>query len=325
MNKIENFEKLPYEKLPNGNGEEVITSEKTFENGVKGVWKDVDFDGPRDGSGNYEVLNFSPESETTDKTVYFAGFTSRAGMYPESLAEFSKEADTHLTTLDRLSGLEIGPIRYPQEEHIPETQLSKILAIQQILDHEKLEETDVIAHSEGSIHAITSAFLFPDRFKNILLMNPAGIIPMSPIELALSGAQEGKVRAIENRTEKEDLSWSRVKELMRNALMLYRSVNSISDVSEEGLMMEMIKEIRSRGVKVGVLYTDRDKLFPKDKLENAITNNGEYEMEDMFDHIQLETGDHGDMLKPHEMKEIVANAFNSLKETGGDDTQDITA
>lgn len=69
------------------------------------------------------------------------------------------------------------PIRELKEilrEHM-EPQLRKVAALIEMMERKNLEDVDVLAHSEGSIVVLMTAYLKPELFKKKALLNPAGL------------------------------------------------------------------------------------------------------------------------------------------------------
>ncbi len=60
--------------------------------------------------------------------------------------------------------------KYPKEE------VRKALNILGVLEEKDVEKTDVIAHSEGAVNTLIAASLYPEKFRNIVLFGPAGLI-----------------------------------------------------------------------------------------------------------------------------------------------------
>jgi pimeloyl-ACP methyl ester carboxylesterase len=63
----------------------------------------------------------------------------------------------------------------PKEEY-PIDELRKALTIREIIKQEGIEKVDILAHSEGAINGAMAASLEPETVRNMVLVNPAGLI-----------------------------------------------------------------------------------------------------------------------------------------------------
>src|SRR5690606_6543325 len=70
------------------------------------------------------------------------------------------------------------PRRFAQTENYTEfhkSQAQKATNIASVIDHFKLSNTSLVAHSEGAINAVIYALENADKVKNLILVAPAGI------------------------------------------------------------------------------------------------------------------------------------------------------
>ncbi len=58
----------------------------------------------------------------------------------------------------------------------PIEKLRKSYNILDVIEQKNIEKVDVLAHSEGAMNAILAAVLHPEKFRNIVLFGPAGMI-----------------------------------------------------------------------------------------------------------------------------------------------------
>lgn len=277
----------------------------------------IDFDGLKDACTEYDLIEFTPDSHDYNDVIFYSGFSTRGGKKIKTLAALSQEANARVLTWDHLEGQKIGPLRYQHEEDIPRQQLQKIVAIDNILKHEEVALADIVAHSEGSIHAITTAYLNPSKYKNILLLNPAGLIPMNSSDLILQGIDEGIMRKKSGETNEEITGMremlDRGRELLDHASMLIESIRGISKVSRSEIMWEMIREIRKQGITVSMVYTDNDDLFRPEEYESEAMKHSDEGLNGVFNAVYRLDGDHSSLLKP-EYAKVVSSFISSNQE-----------
>ena len=317
--------KLPHEEIPRGNGtHEILHTEKigsvTFE------YEEIDFDGKeRPHVGSSKVMRFTPDTNDYNETVFFSGFSTRGGHNPKFLAHVSETMNTRLHTWDQLEGLKIGNIVYEHEEPIfgeyqedvrtpmdkfmgtgirpnsrKNEQLKKIMAIDTLMKYEGVDVADIVAHSEGCIHAILSAWLRPGFYKNLVLMNPAGLIPMEQHELVVQGIQEGALRKKSPHYDNQENIFlekiGKVIELVGNAKVLTNSVEGISEISKENILWNLIEDIKDSETTVSIAYTDDDKLFRPELYEESAVKYAKKPIEEVFDRTFRLPGDHSSLM-----------------------------
>ncbi|MBI3630948.1 MAG: alpha/beta hydrolase [Candidatus Sungbacteria bacterium] len=63
-----------------------------------------------------------------------------------------------------------------QGREIHDIELRKVAALLKTLDEKDIAQTDIVAHSEGAIYGVMAALLRPERFRNLVLVDPAGMV-----------------------------------------------------------------------------------------------------------------------------------------------------
>ena len=305
------------EKVPtNATREKLI--EEIMENDVLYQLEEVDFDGDREHCRGYRVATLTPPTPDHNNTIFYAGFSTRGGNKIDFLSELSREMNTKITFWDHLHGIELGDdVRYPGEEDIPKTQLEKIVALDHAFADYNVPSADIVGHSEGCIHAVTTAYQNPEQFETITLINPAGLIPMKMIDLGLQGVQEGVFRKKAGTGEHKNISQSVrvIREQLKHGAMLFESVRGISKVSEDGVMYEMIKELRKKGITVNMIYTEHDKLFLPDAYEHIAALHHEDGLLGLFSSVTKLPGDHSSLLTAEHAPLIQDSISINVEET----------
>src|SRR5207244_703766 len=63
----------------------------------------------------------------------------------------------------------------------PETTLRRALTILSLLEEKKIEQVDILGRSQGGIDVAVAARLCPDKFRNFVLLNTAGMMGESTV------------------------------------------------------------------------------------------------------------------------------------------------
>lgn len=250
--------------------------------------------------GVAEVTQVSPENHKTEVPVFLApGWGLTAKTYKFAMEDLVKRGRTVITiNHPRLGGgsamdfkPEEAPDKYPAE------QLRKALNILGVLEKKEIEKTDVIAHSEGAANAVIAAMLRPEKFRNIVLVAPAGLIGEDAFGRLLKGfagqmkrpaslgAGKGFSEIPISETEKAVSSAALSDVLRYLAKNPIRGMKEAMEVSEIKIH-KMLRYLKEKGIGVVVMATVDDPVFPMDKIQKIAK-------EDMLDGFLSLRGGHG--------------------------------
>lgn len=178
-------------------------------------------------------------------------------------------------------------------------EVRKALNIIDTLDAAGIQKTDTIAYSEGAINTIIAALLQPERFRNIILYAPAGLIGKDnffrlvreftrqdenmPKEHAIPVLPEERARAEQlGHTIPEyaeipvTLGRERMATTAGNESQTYITKNPYRAFTEvvgisTGQIHDALRELRSKGVHISVMAQVDDPVFPMDRMQKTVT------------------------------------------------------
>jgi|GEM_PF-5917027 len=272
--------------------QESVENEPTIES-IRPLTLSIDFDG--DGPLEaYDIIDVFPHGEERDIPVcMFTGFGNQASDYVTALKTIAHSQERRTLAWEDRKGLDIGPVRYDREKDIPTTQLAKVLGTLEALRYLDAEKVDVVAHSEGSIHAVLAAYMYPEKFRKLVLVNPAGMTGGGGLTTLIKGAlKEGIARSykmvrgeqVEKKTEK-----SFTPDFVRHQL------ESILNISQSQIhhMLESLRE--NDEVEVTLVHTSDDRLFDFSDIEKVLQSGKTGNPADYVDklHIAPEGGHSG--------------------------------
>lgn len=123
--------------------------------------------------GELEVYDIIPEElKTNIPTIVAPGWSANAELFKDNMRELSKRGRRSLS-FGNYHGVKTNQ-ETPLD--IPNVEWRKIAALMGTIESKKIEKADVIAHSEGAIYTLLAAKMYPEKFRNIVLVNPAGFI-----------------------------------------------------------------------------------------------------------------------------------------------------
>lgn len=123
--------------------------------------------------GEIEVYDVVPEELKTEiPTIVAPGWSANAEVFKDNMRELARRGRRSIS-VGNYHGIKNDQEAPPD---IPNAEWRKIVALMGTIESKELDEVDVIAHSEGAIYTLLAAKMHPEKFRNIVLVDPAGFI-----------------------------------------------------------------------------------------------------------------------------------------------------
>ena len=221
------------------------------------------------------VYDISPETLKTEVPVVLApGFSATPMAHEQNILGLAK-AGRRVISADSPHGLQQPTVEGLRQGAYSEVELAKLSAVIQALEERGIEQADVVAHSEGALYMALAAYLYPGRFRNMVFLNPAGMIGKDNLFRAAKGMiteLAGQAKAEAKRTDTD-----RYKEELTNPLLplrvllanLKRTKASVEAITESDII-EMLKELKKEGVGISIIHGVDDKVFPMERMQKEI-------------------------------------------------------
>lgn len=257
------------------------TPEQQFENKEK-----LDFYG-----GLVEVVDVKPPQAKSEVPVIMAsGWGGTPEMYKRNILTLA-ETGRRAISIDAPHGVE-HEINSQGAETMPDVELRKIAALINTLEEKGLDKVDVIGHSEGAIYTALAAKLYPEKFRNLILVNPGGMIGEdNPVRLTINFARDSARQAIDSirNTEMMKSLMTAASELTKSAitnpLKATQEIKAISGTQ----IHELLKELKEAGIGIVIIHGVDDKVFPMDRVQ-------EIAKADQLDGFVSVKGTHGQLM-----------------------------
>ncbi len=247
-----------HEKPPSTNLEEK-------ENHFKKQWANPEK--LRIGEKDIEVYDIAPENKKTDVPVIIGlGWTATPESYKGNIKTYV-ERGRRVIAPNTPWGIETE-----QKENYPSAELRKMSALIKVLEEKNVEKVDAVAHSEGAIFAVMAAYFYPERFRNLVLIDPAGMIGKDSLRRLMVGFAGDAVRQIIGDLKKEKTGeegadpLGGIKVAAENPLQAIKSVFAIANAD----IRKMLEEIHSKGIGISIIHGVEDRAFPMKKIQKAV-------------------------------------------------------
>jgi pimeloyl-ACP methyl ester carboxylesterase len=162
----------------------------------------------------------------------------------------------------------------------PIEEVRKAAALLEFLQIKGIEKTDVLAHSEGAIYVLLAASAEPEKFRSIVLSNPAGLIGKDNLfDFAVRGTvgirgkrgpkfpgENEKVRPISLAKGEGKLSF-----ILSQPLTAFKDFRAITQSDVHSLL----KELHDKGIRIAILAGVDDPMFPMHRLQATLKKGDE--------------------------------------------------
>ncbi|MFZ3057815.1 MAG: alpha/beta hydrolase [Minisyncoccales bacterium] len=249
---------------------------------------------------NEDIKEINPEKVKDEMPVFVSpGWGVVPESQEESLKTISEEGRKVLTiSFSRERKVE------QSDTDIPTAELQKALSIIEAISKKGINRVDAIGHSEGGLNLVIAANLFPEKFRNIVLVSPAGMIENdSSLNLMKrfiidEGIQElGVDKSIFFKYIKEVFKYS-----IKGSKLSYEEISACAVAN----IFQMTEQLREKGVKVGFICGANDKVFP---IEEVVKRVGK----ENADHFLSTKGDHGSFIFNKEHALLAENLLDNMK------------
>ena len=207
---------------------------------------------------------------------------------------------------------------------IEEFFLRQTEALLAVLDEKGIGKADVVGHSEGCIYAVVAASLYPERFRNIVLFNPGGMIGDDTfVKLGYRFLTDGVASLIKmnKRKRKGEISLAAQEQMKEGdaGFIKYLDAEKVNSLNEVRAMAKaqirnLLKQAHEKGVGISIVHGVDDSVFPmKRVLEQVSRANPEEDL--IVDGFYSVKGRHGEFLMdPEKYTQVADIALTALEE-----------
>jgi pimeloyl-ACP methyl ester carboxylesterase len=259
-----------------------------------------------EGRNKIEIIDIRPENlKTPVPIILVPGWSATAHVLKENVTTLA-ERGRRVIVASASHGVDTTP-----QEIYPEAEMRKTEALMQALDHKGIDKADAISHSEASLFMTMGAMLHKDRFRNFVLVSPAGLIgPDNMPRLATDFTKDisgQTIKALFNDHSRIAKMWKAYtefgKSMAEGPIMTIHEMNAIVNMRLE----DILTELKSRGHGISIIHTADDKAFPMDRMQKQVKEN-------MIDGFVSVGGSHNELyLKPQGMSEMVDHLFDRME------------
>lgn len=259
-----------------------------------------------------DIVDITPELAKTDVPLMIApGFSEGPKTLEENMRYLSGWG-RRVLTYDAPYG--ISPEVHKNSstkkaENAQVYELGKAATLNKVLEQKELARVDAVGHSEGCINLVIAALEHPERFRNLVLVNPGGMVgETSTFEFikrvwnhfyAEKRAVNADPRMHEVKIRSEHERKHNILAEPKKSLRAARAV-ACSEIGD------LLKALKEQGIGISIIHSVDDAIFPMDKIQET-AHKGQ------FDGFYSVKGGHNDFfLNPEPYTMLVDHALDAL-------------
>ena len=219
--------------------------------------------------GKIEVTDITPEEQKTEVPIMIApGWGENPITFKGSLRTIY-DSDRRAISVSHARNMG----QAEEEKNMPLVEVRKAKALLTTIQEKEIDQIDVIAHSEGAINTIIAASIHPEKFRNIVLVGPGGLIGKDSFPKLFTRFSlniiKGALRALIEPDTRDAIATSAKetgKYIRKNPLLALKEAIAIS----ESDIRNLINELREQGIGVSIIHGVDDPVFPMDSMQDAV-------------------------------------------------------
>src|SRR3989344_5316491 len=269
--------------------------------------------------GTMDVVDVKPERPKTEiPTFWLRGWGTTVEVHEDNIVNLAERGRRTLA-VDAPHGIEsanIQELTTEREQEIHDIELRKVAALLKSLDEKGIEQTDIVAHSEGAIYGVLAALLRPEKFRNMVLVDPAGMVGEDTkgrlvkgvaLDIGLQIARIYKKLLTKEGFEAFKQSSTAAKALVEVFASNPRhTVESIGVIAETQIH-EILQTLKELGIKISIVHGVDDKFFPMERVQQQTTT-------EMVDGFYSVNGTHNQLyLHPEKYTALIDTALDALE------------
>ena len=221
--------------------------------------------------GYISVVDRSPSKLKTDIPILISsGWSGNPIILRDEIDEFLKSQR-------RVIALSFSGTRHSfSKTNYPALEVGKAEAILQLVIGKNIPQVDIVAHSEGAIGVVIAASLEPQRFRSLVLVDPAGFIgkdsfPKLAGRFSLKMIRDNFRLLYDSQTRRPLARFLKegTKFALTHPVQCMQEASAIPRVQME----DLLKEIHTAGVRIAIVSGVDDPVFPMQRLQQVIKSN----------------------------------------------------
>ena len=268
------------------------------------------------GSTTIEAFDVQPEKLKTAVPVFFGtGWSASRGVYEANILGIADRGRRVLSVFAP-HGIDHDPDFGTGDKTYAAAELRKAAAMLRTLEEKDVKQLDIVAHSESALWSLIVATMHPEKIRNIVLVDPAGLIdedtlPRLAVGFCLDIVQGAlnkeklprpKVERSFDPGSPADL-FGALRNMLGNPLLSLKEVLALRDADIRGIL----EDLKAQGKHISIVQGARDTVFPMKRMQRIVNT-------DHVDGFYSVYGGHNEMNQnPDAYIHVIDHALDALE------------
>jgi len=257
-----------------------------------------------------EIIDIPADEKNPKSTVFIApGFGEVAKTLEPNIKYFAEEGRRTLS-YNSIIGVSPEHANKSDQPEVADFTKRKLAIIEKTIDEKGLERINGVGHSEGAANLVFAALRNPAVFKNLILIDPVGLMGDDSLTGLFKRFAEHTFKRIQTAKtdpERNELNQrskgERMKVITENPLRAIQALSSLSKIKIEDILL-ILKE---RGIHISIIHGTDDILFPMERMQKMTDSK-------MIDGFYSIRGGHNDyFLEPEKYSFAISSAIEALE------------
>ena len=231
------------------------------------------------GSTTIEAFDVQPEKLKRETPVFFGtGWSASRGVYEATILGIA-DRGCRVLSMFAPHGIDTDPGFGKGDKTYAAAELRKAAAMLRALEEKDVEQIDIVAHSESAIWSLIVATMHPEKVRNIVLIDPAGLIDEdSTVRLAVSFCLD----IVQGALNKEKLPHPKIersvqpgssqdllgalKNMMSDPMLSLKGALAIRDAD----IRDLLENLKAQGKRIAIIQGARDVIFPMERMQRVV-------------------------------------------------------
>ncbi len=231
------------------------------------------------GTTTVEAFDIRAEKLKTETPVFFGtGWSASRGVYEASILGVA-DRGRRVLSMFAPHGIDTDPDFGKGDKTYAAAELRKAAAMLRTLEEKGVEQLDIVAHSESAIWTLIVATMHPEKIRNIVLLDPAGLIDEdTTVRLATSFCLD----IVQGTLNKEKLPrpeversvkpgsptdlFGALKNMIGNPMHSLKEVLALRDAD----IRDILESLKAQGKHIAIIQGARDAIFPMERMNKVV-------------------------------------------------------
>ena len=219
-----------------------------------------------------KVFDIKPEKQKTNiPTLVVPGWGATPNVFKENLRVLANSKRRSIS-VEAPHGIEHETQTPENMGEFADTEVRRIAAFMQALDAAGVEKANAIGHSQGGLDVVIAAEMYPERFENIVLVDPAGMIGSDRMRYLAArftmDAIKGFARSLRDGTVGTQLKIGSelTKTLSPHPKQSFDQVRTFAAAD----ILQHLENIKAHGIGIIIIHGADDGAFPMERAQQEI-------------------------------------------------------